>query len=324
MADNKHNKKTGVGASETVSNVLEGRAERLLTRFMKHFADWPSVQRLIHGLSPTTVAALNELPELVGYLVGKIPDEAFVIPAVAPLCRSLMIEAAKNVGDIIETQRQGGGEANEPAAIKEGAAKAEQLQLALALGCVHMPDCVQLGALKPYQMQKVGLSSAIEQGLKASPCCFERIDLMLKKPAAPPPAPKKLRPGASVFDIIGRMPPEKQKAFVSMLTNLTPEQRQRLIAAIQKSLDSEEEFVGLTSDAISNDLRFELLPLLENRGILQEITAAIKRLGIDYEKFDAGLAQEVKKQQERYDQPRRRDPEPRGFLRSLLEMFLPF
>ncbi len=334
MADNTNGPGNKLG--EIAASATESYVERAILRVVKHLVDSRPITAMIRDLSPETVELIyHGVPGMVGTAIGLIPDSAFRSPTAANYVRSFVNEAAKGVADAVKVKKDQGGAATADDKINavEAAAKAvSQKKLVLAVGLVHLPNCVNLGGLKPFQKQDVSYEDAIDQQLKAAACCFKGIEAELKKQAAPPPPPAK-KANPSPFDVIGGMSPEQQKQFHDWIEGLAPEQRKRAIDALHE-LDSAEEFTGFM--AMDPQIRLEMLALLENRnarfavrrflGIVgglvksgfDRAVAALKAGWSKYLEFDRGLQPLVDEQLRRFKEP----PKKRSWF-HWLRMFLP-
>jgi len=329
--------KDGLGVAGTAASVAEPYIERLIIKLVHHFADSRPVTAMLRDLSPDTAQLIySALPGAVGLAISRIPNSAFKTPERAHFVRSMINEASKNIGEVV-LQKAGAAPTPEEGAkaVDDAFKKVEEQKLVLdALGLVHLPDCVRLGQLKPFQRKNVSFKAAIDQGLKAAPCCFPGIEAELKKQAAPP-SKKERRKNPSALDIIGGMSSQDRAAFMAWLKTLTREQRGLAIEGL-RWLDSDEEFVGFM--AMEPQMRLEMLPLLQERIIEgRKVRDAVKKfLGLvgalvkagfgkaadaaklcwrKYWEFDAGLAAAVEAEIKRFKTPR---PKPKW-----LRMFLP-
>ncbi|MFA6604043.1 MAG: hypothetical protein WCT10_04380 [Patescibacteria group bacterium] len=318
---------------ETIGTVAESYIERLIIKIVHMFADSRPVEALIRDLSPDAIETIYQVvPGVVGFAIGKVPDSAFKSPARAAYVRSLVNEAGKAIGDVVKEKKEKGEAAtveDKEKAVEAATGKVNAKKLILATGLAHQPTCVNLHDLKAEQKREISFKDVIDQKLRVAPCCFETIDAELQKPAAAP-APKKLRPNASPFDILGTLSPERLKEFTSWIDTLTVGERKRAVDALHE-LDSEEEFIGFM--AMDPQVRLELLPLLENRNARHLIgkffafvgalvkSGCPKAAGIvkagwrKYTEFDQSLEPLVAAQLQRIKTPR---PQPKWW-----KMFLP-
>jgi hypothetical protein len=330
MTDNEKKPRTGLG--ETVGTVAEPYLERMIIKTIRHIADSRPVEAMIRDMSHSTADVIYQaLPGAIGLAISSVPDVAFKSPAAAVYIRSLINEAGKTIGDVIHEKKLKGEKATdtEKDAAAEAAIKAvDEKKVVFAIGAIHLPGCVHLTSLKPYQRQEMALKDAVEQQLKAAPCCFEGIDTELKKQAAPPKKTVKKNP--SPFDVVGVMDEAGRRSFNDWLKGLTEEQRKRACDALHE-LDSADEFAGFM--AMDSDIRLELLSLLENRNARHAvkkylgIAGSLVKNGFDkavvkakelwgqYKRFNESLQPLVDEQLRQFKSPR---PKPRWW-----KMFLP-
>ncbi len=329
------NKGPGHKLGEVAASATESYIERAILRVVKHLVDSRPVEAMIRDLSPETVELIyHGVPGVIGTAIGLVPDSAFRSHTAAEYVRPYVNEAAKGVADAIKEKKdKGGATADDKNKAVDAAAKTVgEKKLVLAVGLVHLPNCIQLAQLKPFQRQDVSYADALDQQLKAAACCFKGIEAELKKQAAPPAAPAK-KANPSPFDVIGGMSPEQQKQFHDWIEGLTAEQRKRAVDALHE-LDSAEEFVGFMS--MDPAMRLEMLSLLENRNArfavrrFLGIVGGLAKNGLDravailkagwskYLEFDRGLQPLVDEQLRRCKEPRK----PRGWF-HWLRMFLP-
>lgn len=323
MAENKNKQ----DRFDVLGETLEPELENIVTSIVDMAANSRPVSRMIATMSPGIAQILGRFgPTAVAFAASHIPLNTFGPAGITELAKRLIIESAKHFGNILKK----GEVADKAQAAAEAVKQAIETELTLdALGHVHLPDCVKLTQLKPFQKQGIKLSQAISQNVPAAPCCFTAIDAHLKKPATEAKKPEK-RGNLSPFDILGAMDPEELKKFNRWLKKLSAEDRCRVVEDLHE-LDSHDEFVGFM--AMDPKIRLEMLPLLENRNAkfalkdyLSAIGAAV-RGGFDkgvealklvwtkYQAFNSSLQPLVDEQWEQLKKPRRKP--------SWWKMFLP-
>jgi len=301
---------------DVIAETLEPELENLVTSMVDMAVKSGPISRLVATMSPGLAQLLGKFgPTAVGFAASHIPPNAFGPTGITELGKDLIIEAAKHFGNILKE----GKITDKTQAAEEAVKRAVETELVLdCLGHVHLPDCLKLTQLKPFQKQPIKLSQAIGQGAPAAPCCFTNIDAKLKKPADEPKKPQK-QGNLSPFDIIGAMGAEEQQKFNEWLRSLTAEERRRTVECLHE-LDSRDEFTGFM--AMDPQIRMEMLPLLENRnakyvlkdylaavgaavrGGFKHGVAALKTLWSKYQDLNGSLQSQVDEQWERFKKPR--------------------
>ena len=235
MADkNKHDR------FDVLGETLEPELENMVTSIVDMIAKSRSVSRMLVTMSPLLAQTLGRFgPTAVAFAASHIPLNTFGPAGITELAKRLIIESAKHFGNILKK----GEVVDKDQAAAAAVQQAIDAELTLdALGLVHLPECIKLTQLKPFQKQNIKLAQAISQNVSAAPCCFEAIDTKLKKPAAEPHKPAK-QGNLSAFDILGVMDPEELKKFNQWLRKLDAEERRRVVECLHE-LDSRDEFTG--------------------------------------------------------------------------------
>ncbi len=301
---------------DKIGETLEPEMENIVTSIVDMLSTSGPVSRMLTTMSPALAQALGRFgPTAVAFAASHIPLNTFGPAGITELAKRLIIESAKHFGNIMKK----GGVTDKAQAATEAVKLAIETELVLdALGHVHLPDCLKLTQLKPFQKQAIKLSQAIGQNVPAAPCCFEAIDAKLKKPAEEAKKPQKQGP-QSPFDILGAMKPEELQMFNEWLRTMSPEERRRVVECLHE-LDSREEFIGFM--AMDPQIRLEMLPLLENRnakfalkdylGALGSAVRdgfhhgveALKKIWSKYQEFNSSLQPRVDEQLARFKQPR--------------------
>jgi hypothetical protein len=332
MPDNAGNQAAHNRAA-TAGNVAEPYVERVITLLVGKLTDTKAVEAIIRDLSPFTAGLIYEaLPGLVGFAISKAPDSWFTSPEAAQFCRSMVNELVKSLGDRVKAKRAGGGGEltadDKQAAVDATFKTVSGTELVVdPLGHLHLGDCVSVRhAIKAEQLTKVMFDAAIRQGLRGSPCCFERIKTEVQAPAV---TPAKSQKGRSPFEVLGAMDPKLRADFDAWLVGLSADQRRHAVELLEE-LDSEAELRGFMS--IEPALRLELLPLLADRngkhaarkflgvlGVLakagfDQALAAAKTSWSEYRAFNARLQPAVNRERRRLRAPRRPNPWWRLFL----------
>ncbi len=308
--------KSKVDRSDVIGETLEPEMENLVTELVDKIVKTRPVSRMVETMSPLLAQTLGRLgPTAVAFVTSHIPLHTFGPPGITELVKRLIIESAKHFGNILKK----GEIADKTQAATEAVKRAVETELVLdALGHVHLPDCLKLTQLKPFQKQAIKLSQAIGQNVPAAPCCFEAIDAKLKKPAEEPKKPQK-QGNLSPFDIIGAMGPEELAKFNEWLRTMDVEGRRRVVECLHE-LDSREEFVGFM--AMDPQIRLEMLPLLENRnakfalkdylgavggalsGGFHHGVEALRKIWSAYQAYNSSLQPRVDEEWERFKRPR--------------------
>jgi len=311
---------------DVLGETLEPELENMVTSIVDMIARSRSVSRMLTTMSPLLAQTLGRFgPTAVAFAASQIPLTTFGPAGITELAKRLIIESAKHFGNILKK----GEVTDKTQAATEAVKQAIESELVLdALGHVHLPECIRLTQLKPFQKQGIRLAQAISQNVSAAPCCFEAIDAKLKKPADEAQKPAK-QGNLSAFDILGVMDTAELKKFNQWLRKLGTEERRRVVECLHE-LDSRDEFTGFM--AMDPQIRLEMLPLLENRNAkyaLKDYLAAVGnafRFGFDkgvealkkvwskYQDFNGSLQPQVDEQWERFKKPRPKSPWWKMFL----------